>query len=214
MFCFTGLITLKYGIPDRRGNSSCIQAHELFVILESMIEFDKITTRGGDFGETSIADGSRRPKDDLLIDVLGEVDEFHALLGLLKAALRTNGEQDEIDWMERGLLRLGGMIAVPPSHPTWEKLDVIGNSDIEKLEQWQKEMMEKVNLPPLFITYGGSESGARADVARAVCRRVERRLVRLIRERGMTDLAAGQRFLNRLSDWLFVKARQLDAAEA
>ena len=115
--------------------------------------------------------------------------------------------------MEHSLLRLGGMIAVPPSHPSYGKIDAIEKSDIEKLEIWQKEIMEKVNLPPLFITYGGSESGARTDVARAVCRRVERRLVRLIRERGMTDLAEGQRFLNRLSDWLFVKARQLDATE-
>ena len=54
---------------------------DLLSILKLMIEFDKITTRGGDTGETSLADGSRRPKDDLLIDVLGEVDELHAALG-------------------------------------------------------------------------------------------------------------------------------------
>ena len=77
----TGLVTLKYRIPVLRGNSSCIQIPYLFVILYGMIEFEKITTRGGDFGETSIADGSRRPKDDLLIDVLGEVDELHAIAG-------------------------------------------------------------------------------------------------------------------------------------
>ncbi len=182
-------------------------------ILGPMIEFDKITTRGGDTGETSLADGSRRPKDDLLIDVLGEVDELHAALGLLKAALSTTIERDEIDWMERCLLRIGGMLAVPPSHPAYEKLDQIGDADIEKLEAWQRELMDKVDMPPLFITCGESECGARADLARTVCRRAERRLVKLIRERGMRDLSDAQRFLNRLSDWLFVRARELDVNE-
>lgn len=187
--------------------------NHLFVYTGKMTEFNQITTRGGDTGETSLADGSRRPKDDLLIEVLGEVDELHACLGLLKAALATTLERDEIDWMERSLLRIGGMIAVPPSHAAYEKLDRVDDEDIEKLEHWQKELMDRVNMPPLFITYGGSESGARADVARAVCRRAERRLVKLIRERGMRDLGDAQRFLNRLSDWLFVRARDLDANE-
>ena len=177
-----------------------------------MTDFDQITTRGGDSGETSIADGSRRPKDDLLIDVLGEVDELHSALGLLKASLSENLEKDELDWIEHALIRIGGMLAVPPSHPGYGKLDHVDNQDIEKLEGWQKEMMDRVKIPPLFITYGGSEEGARADVARAVCRRAERRLVRLIRERGMRDLAVAQRFLNRLSDYLFVRARELDVS--
>ncbi len=178
-----------------------------------MTEFDSITTRGGDSGETSIADGSRRPKDDMLIEVLGEVDELHAALGLLKTALPEPLERDEIDWIERCLIRMGGMLAVPPSHSYWDKLDRLNDEDIEKLEKWQKDVMDRVEMPPIFITYGGSEAGARADVARAVCRRTERRLVGLIRERGMTELAPAQRFLNRLSDYLFVRARDLDASE-
>ena len=185
--------------------------NHFLTIIGFMTEFDQITTRGGDTGETSLADGSRRVKDDLLIEVLGEVDELHATLGLLKVSLATTLERDEIDWMERSLLRIGGMIAVPPSHPAYKNLDRVGDTDIEQLEAWQKELMDRVNLPPLFITYGGSERGARADLARAVCRRAERRIVKLIRERGMTDLSDAQRFLNRLSDWLFVRARDLEA---
>ncbi len=178
-----------------------------------MTEFERITTRGGDSGDTSIADGSRRSKDDLLIEVLGEVDELHAALGLLKASLSDPFNRDEVEWVERALLRVGGMVAVPPTHPGYDSLDIVGEDDIQKLETWQKEMMASVSLPPVFITYGGSESGARADLARAVCRRVERRVVSLIRERGMRDIAGAQRFLNRLSDWLFVKARVLDSLE-
>ena len=178
-----------------------------------MIEFEKITTRGGDTGETSLADGSRHPKDDLLIEVLGEVDELHAALGLLKAALSTSIEKDEIDWMERRLLRIGGILAVPPSHTAYEKMVRIGDADIDKLEALQRKIMDKIDMPPLFITYGGSEGGARADMARAVCRRTERRLVKLTRERDMRNLNDAQRFLNRLSDWLFIRARELDANE-
>jgi cob(I)alamin adenosyltransferase len=178
-----------------------------------MMEFDQITTRGGDRGETSLADGSRRPKDDLLIEVLGELDELHSFLGLFRAALTSTLERDEVEWIERCLIRLGGMIAVPVSHPSYAGLNLIGPQDIEKLEGWQKEIMDHLNLPPLFVTCGASETGARADTARSVCRRAERRIVKLIRERGATDLADGQIFLNRLSDWLFVRARQLDRDE-
>ena len=181
--------------------------------MDIMTDFERITTRGGDFGDTSLADGSRRPKDDLLIEVLGEVDELHSSLGLLKASLSDPFARDEVNWIEHTLIRIGGMVAVPPSHPGYTSLDVVGQTDIDKLETWQKDMMERVSLPPFFITYGGSESGARADLARAVCRRTERRIVSLIRERGMRDIADAQRFLNRLSDWLFVKARILDALE-
>jgi len=176
-----------------------------------MIPFIQITTRGGDSGETSLADGSRYPKNDLCIEVLGEIDELHSCLGLLKASLSTIGEQDEIDWIERCLLRLGAMIAVPLSHPSYVKLTLVSEEDIQRLESWQKNMMDELQLPPRFVTYGASESGARADLARAVCRRSERRLVALIRERGMRELADAQRFLNRLSDYLFVRARYLDA---
>ena len=177
-----------------------------------MTEFESVTTRGGDTGETSIADGSRRPKDDLLIEVLGDVDELQAALGLVKAALEDIAEKDAVDWIQRCLLRNGGMLAVPLSHPARKKLDIIGDEDVDTLEKWQKEAMDRVSMPRRFITYGGSEAGARADLARAVCRRAERHLVGLIRTRGMRDLAPAQRFLNRLSDYLYVKAREWDAA--
>ena len=177
-----------------------------------MMEFERITTRGGDTGNTSIADGSRRPKDDMLIEVLGEVDELHAALGLPRAGRPDPREQDDVEWIQRCLIRIGGMLAVPPSHESYGSLDLIDDEAIERIESWEKDLMNRVDLPPMFVTYGESESGARADLARAVCRRCERRMVRIIRERRMTDLAPAQRFLNRLSDWLFVKARALDAA--
>ncbi|MCG8454335.1 MAG: cob(I)yrinic acid a,c-diamide adenosyltransferase [Spirochaetales bacterium] len=175
-----------------------------------MIEFDQITTRGGDGGETSIADGSRRGKDDQLIDVIGEVDELHAALGLYKATLQDKKLREEMDWIQRRLLCIGGMLAVPPDHSAYNQIERIDEKSIAKLEKSQKAMMKGVNLPPYFVTYGGSEQGARADWARAVCRRCERRMVALIRNRVMRDLAPAQQFLNRLSDWLFIRARQED----
>ncbi len=177
-----------------------------------MTDFSKITTRRGDSGETSLADGIPLPKDSLPFEVLGDVDELHTALGLLKSSMDDISEKEEIDWIEQCLLRIGGMIAVPPSQSAFRKIDMVDISDLEELESRQKKLMEKVDLPPLFITYGGSERGARADLARAVCRRAERHIVRLIREEKMNHLADAQRFLNRLSDWLFVKARKLDAS--
>ncbi len=177
-----------------------------------MIEFKKITTRKGDSGKTSLADGLALPKDSLPFEVLGDVDELHSALGLLKASMEETPDKDDINWIENCLLRIGGMIAVHPSHSAFSKIDRVGISDLEKLETRQKKLMEKVEMPPLFITYGGSERGARADVARAVCRRSERHLVRLIRGKKLSHLSDAQKFLNRLSDWLFVKARELDAS--
>ncbi len=176
-----------------------------------MIEFNSITTRGGDSGQTSIADGSRRAKDDLLIKVIGEIDELHATLGMVKASLNDVRDRDNVNWIEQCLLRLGGMLAVPPSHSAYDTIPCICQSDIEQIEIWQRDIMDKIDMPDYFITYGRSETSARIDLARAVCRRVERSLVTLIRERIMNDLKAGQKFLNRLSDYLFVQARLFDA---
>ncbi|MCK5735458.1 MAG: cob(I)yrinic acid a,c-diamide adenosyltransferase [Spirochaetaceae bacterium] len=176
-----------------------------------MIEFNKITTREGDSGETSLTDGIKYPKDNSVFEVLGDIDELHSFLGLLKAGLTVNTEKEEIDWIEHCLIRIGGMIALSPDHPAFNKIDLVGEVDLEKLETRQKAIMDRINLPPLFITFGGSENGARADIARAVCRRSERHLVKLIREEEMNHLGDALRFLNRLSDWLFIKARELDS---
>ncbi len=178
-----------------------------------MIEFDRITTRGGDSGKTSLADGSRRFKDDIFIETLGEIDELHAALGMLKASQESIRQRDELDWIERRLINLGGMIAVPLSSSGCKTITDIDETDIDTLERFQLDFMKKVNLPGRFITYGGSEAGARADVARAICRRTERRLVSLIRQQVMKHLFAAQRFINRLSDYLFVLARFYDFQE-
>jgi len=178
-----------------------------------MIDFDQITTRKGDSGESSLADGLPQPKDSLVFEVLGDVDELHSALGLLKSSLDNSIDKDEIDWLEHCMLRIGGMLAVPPSHPAFSRIDRIEKSDIEKLETRQKELMEGIEMPPLFITFGKSEMGARADMARSICRRTERHLVRLVREEEASHLDEVRSFLNRLSDWLFIKARGLDAAE-
>jgi len=172
--------------------------------------FDKITTGGGDMGKSSLADGSRRRKDDLLIEVLGEIDETHSFLGFLKSALKNSPKKDEIEWIEHCLLTMGGMVAVAPTYPdTDRKIRVLGEEELRKLERYQMRHMRQMEIPRTFVVYGSSEAAARADVARAVCRRAERRLVALIMDRGMTNLASAQVFLNRLSDYLYVLARSL-----
>lgn len=169
-----------------------------------------ITTGGGDTGKSSLADGSRRRKDDLVIEVLGEIDETHAFLGLLKSALENPSKRNEIEWIEHCLLTMGGMVAMAPSYSgAGRKIQVLGDAELKKLEKWQMKHMKLVEIPAAFVVYGSSEAAARADIARAVCRRAERHLVKLIMNRGMTNLASAQVFLNRLSDYLFVLARTL-----
>jgi len=173
-------------------------------------KFDRITTGGGDWGKSSLAAGPRRRKDDLIIEVLGEIDEVHAFLGLLKSALRNQSEREEIEWIEHCLLTIGGMVASIPTHPRVDKrLRVLGDAELKKLEKYQMKHMEAAKIPAAFVIYGSSEAAARADTARAVCRRAERRLVKLITVRRITKLASAQVFLNRLSDYLFVLARTL-----
>ena len=160
----------------------------------------KIYTRTGDDGSTGLADGSRIEKDAGRINTFGDVDELNSLLGLLIA----NGIDEKMKAylldIQHVLFDLGGELAIPDS-------EMVDESRVEYLEQ----IIDEYNalLPPLkeFILPGGSIPAATCHTARSVCRRAERQLVSLSRE--MTINKPSLRFLNRLSDLLFVFARTL-----
>ncbi len=160
----------------------------------------KISTRTGDDGTTGLADATRLSKDSLRIEVLGEVDEFNSTIGML----RIHDLPLEIDAcllkMQHGLMVLGGELALPGKERILQR-DV---ADVE-----QALSIFNHDLPPLreFILPGGSPAAAACHQARAICRRVERRLVSLARED--TVNAGSLRYLNRISDLLFVIARCL-----
>jgi len=164
----------------------------------------KIYTRTGDSGETSLFDGTRVEKNDARVDAYGEVDELNACIGLARACGSDAEIEAELIHLQRDLFALGAQLADPG-----EKLAarvtkaVLGDDDVARLEQLIDRF--EAQLPPLrrFILAGGSPSGAALHVARAVCRRAERRMVAL---RPAVD-GVLVRYVNRLSDLLFVLAR-------
>lgn len=163
----------------------------------------KITTRTGDDGSTGLGDRSRTGKDSLRIDAMGEVDELNSHIGVLLAEALPENMSRQLVLIQHDLFDLGGELCVSGS-------EMLRPERVAALEQVLQEL--NAELPPLkeFILPGGSRPAALAHVARTVCRRAERRLVALKRQETVSDNAL--RYLNRLSDLLFVMARSLNRA--
>ena len=175
----------------------------------------KVYTRTGDGGETALVGGLRVPKDSLRIESYGTVDELQAFLGMLRAALIESIEADRlaeicrehvgaIHRVQQDLFDLGSTLATPPEH-----LGRVKNPITPERIAWLEESMDVWNetLPPLrsFVLSGGGRFSALSHVARTVCRRCERIVLRLAREEEVPPEAL--RYLNRLSDFLFVVGR-------
>jgi len=160
----------------------------------------KIYTRTGDKGETGLGDGSRIAKDSPRIEVIGDVDELNSHLGAVLACDIPEPVQECLEDVQHDLFHLGGELSTPG-----RKAIVAAN--VSALE----EILDGFNagLPPLkeFILPGGGPGAAACHLARAVCRRAERHMVALARAEAINPQA--QRYLNRLSDLLFVLARIL-----
>jgi cob(I)alamin adenosyltransferase len=170
----------------------------------------KVYTRTGDEGMTDLVGGERVPKDSLRIESYGTVDELQSVLGMLRAALAESGESGEIvghiHRVQQDLFDLGSTLSTPPQHA-----DRVKNPITVERIGWLEETMDRWNeeLPPLrsFVLSGGGRFSALGHVARTVCRRCERIVLRLAREEDVP--AEVLRYLNRLSDFLFVLARHL-----
>jgi cob(I)alamin adenosyltransferase len=170
----------------------------------------RIYTRTGDDGSTGLADGRRAPKDDPRIEVLGCLDEVNSQLGVVMASLDGNDPADipsELSLVQHRLFDAGAELAAPG-------MERISADDVRRLEAALDAHNDQ--LPPLreFILPGGKAAAAQCHLARAVCRRAERRLVAF--GRGERINAHTLQYLNRLSDLLFVFARVLgrqDGAE-
>jgi cob(I)alamin adenosyltransferase len=163
----------------------------------------RIYTRTGDDGTTGLGDGSRVAKDSARVAAYGTVDEANSTLGLLLACEVPDDIRELLTAVQHQLFDLGGELCIP-GHAA------IHDADIERLENH----LDRYNdpLPPLrdFILPGGGEAAARCHVARTVVRRAEREAVTLSRHEAVRPQAI--RYLNRLSDLLFVLARVLARA--
>lgn len=161
----------------------------------------KIYTRTGDDGSTGLAANSRVQKDDARIEAMGDVDELNSAIGMLLAETLPEDARNLLVTTQHRLFDLGGELAMPEyqtlSHAHTTALEIA-------IDLWN------ANLPPLkdFILPGGSRSGAQCHLARTICRRAERRLVHM--HRLSPQRPEVLRYLNRLSDLLFVLARVLN----
>lgn len=161
----------------------------------------RIYTRTGDNGTTGLSDGSRVAKDALRIEAMGAVDELNSSIGVLLAEDMPDPVRACLVDVQHDLFDLGGELSLP-GHP------VLADAHVVRLETALDAF--NARLPPLkeFILPGGSRAAALAQVARAVCRRAERRLVTLSRQEAVA--ASILHYLNRLSDLLFVLGRVLN----
>jgi cob(I)alamin adenosyltransferase len=173
------------------------------------VRLTRIYTGGGDAGETSLGDGSRVPKTDPRIEVYGTVDELNSALGLVLAA----DPPDEVrGWLQRiqnELFDLGADLSVPLGDSRERlRVDAVQVRSLEELCDLVNERLEPLKS---FVLPGGTEVAARLHVARTICRRAERLAVGLSTAAAVNPEAL--RYLNRLSDLLFILARAANADE-
>lgn len=161
----------------------------------------KITTRTGDRGETGLGDGTRVPKDAARVQAMGDIDELNSALGVLLAEKMPKAIRDALLQVQHDLFDLGGEVCIPGHQ-------MVGEPHVERLEKLTQA--NNAGLAPLkeFILPGGTRAAAMAHLARTVCRRAERSLVALGRKEDVGGPA--RRYLNRLSDLLFVLGRRLN----
>ncbi len=164
----------------------------------------RIYTRTGDAGTTGLADGSRVDKDGARMEALGDVDELNSQIGVLLSHPLPEGLRDALVDVQHALFDVGGELAIPGA-------ETLTAGYVEGVEATLDALNDP--LPPLkeFILPGGGPAAVAAHVARAVCRRAERRLVALGRGEPVNEHS--RRYVNRLSDLLFVVARILARAE-
>jgi cob(I)alamin adenosyltransferase len=176
-----------------------------------MVKLNKIYTRTGDGGTTGLVTGERVSKASRRIVATGAVDETNAAVGLAREA--TRGAGSKVDAMlariQNDLFDLGADIATPHSDgPGFEPLRIVG-AQVARLEAEIDEMNAEMAPLTSFVLPGGSPASAALHLARAVCRRAETAIVALAEETAGINPAA-QRYVNRLSDHLFVAARYVN----
>ncbi len=175
----------------------------------------RIYTKTGDLGETGLVGGARVPKDSDRIEAYGTVDELNSILGLVRSFLKEIPSREIFDRVDPCLSKIqnilfvvGADLATDPakSHPNQV---TIQEKQVTALEGWIDQWQEDLKPLPEFILPGGGKIASFLHLARTVCRRAERIVVRLSRKEAVRGEVI--RYLNRLSDLLFVLARWLSA---
>ena len=161
----------------------------------------RIYTRTGDNGTTGLGDGTRINKDSLRVEAMGDVDELNAVIGILLTEPLSETISKTRTRVQHDLFDLGGEICIP-GHA------MLKHERVDALESVLDDLNDKLEPLKEFILPGGTRAAAYCHLARTVCRRAERQLVRLDREAAVTP--ASLKYLNRLSDLLFVMCRAIN----
>ena len=168
----------------------------------------KIYTKGGDKGETSLFSGTRVPKSNLRIDSYGTLDELNAFLGLLRDQEAAKPHLDFLIFIQERLFNIGSHLATESDkEKAVQKLPKMKDEDVTHLENEIDRLNENLSPMTHFILPGGHTTVSYCHVARSVCRRAERLITALREEADFDDTIL--KFINRLSDYLFVLSRAL-----
>ncbi len=179
-----------------------------------MVILNRIYTRTGDDGATSLGNGERRSKSDLRVEAYGTVDETNAVLGVARLS---TGDDAALDAMlvrvQNDLFDLGADLATPPAEgeAAGSALRIV-QAQVDRLERELDALNEALAPLRSFVLPGGSAAAAALHVARTVCRRAERLMVALAQVPGEPVGQPALRYVNRLSDFLFVAARAANLA--
>jgi cob(I)alamin adenosyltransferase len=163
----------------------------------------RIVTRTGDAGTTGLGDGSRTTKDGLRIDAIGEVDELNSSLGVLLCEDLPDAVRNALLDVQNDLFDLGGELCLPG-------MELVKEVQVARLEALAEEFNAELPMLKEFILPGGARPAALAHLSRTVCRRAERAIVRLAAAEAVSS--AARRYINRLSDLLFIFGRALNRA--
>jgi cob(I)alamin adenosyltransferase len=175
----------------------------------------KVYTKTGDNGTTALFGGTRVPKDHARIDSYGTVDELNSYIGLIRDQEINQRYKDILIEIQDRLFTVGAILATPPEKEVLKngekRLQNLGiiESDIELLENEIDSMEDSLPQMTHFVLPGGHTTVSYCHVARCVCRRAERLAVHLSHNEPVADIAI--KYLNRLSDYLFVLARKLSS---
>lgn len=168
----------------------------------------KVYTRTGDKGKTRLADGQQVWKDSLRVEAYGTVDELNSVIGVVCAVSHetqaAEDYQEDLYWIQNKLFDLGGILATPKGQ-SFKNMPRISSSDTLRLERLIDKCQSDLEPLKEFILPGGGVVSSLLHIARAICRRAERRCVSLTKEQAVD--AQIVIFLNRLSDAFFVLAR-------
>jgi cob(I)alamin adenosyltransferase len=167
----------------------------------------KIYTKKGDEGNTGLLGGTRVPKHHLRIEAYGNVDELNSYVGLLRDLVLAERHQGILLEVQDRLFTLGSLLALDPGHVGKMTLPEVIDADVERLEQEMDSL--DADLPEMksFVLPGGHPTVSHCHIARCICRRAERAVSALHEQQPLPEIAL--KYLNRLSDYLFVLSRHL-----